>query len=82
MVRLCSGQQLAGQFGLQPLDPGQVISGSGGASLDALTDDQKSLFAQDTKLAPLLISSGRRPAHQDRDHERGAGANSTWPSAT
>ncbi len=46
MVRLCSGQQLAGQFGLQPLDPGQVISGSGGASLDALAfENSKDLLA-------------------------------------
>jgi hypothetical protein len=50
MVRLCSGQQLAERFGLQPLDAGQIITGNGGASLDGLADDQKDSFAQDTPL--------------------------------
>jgi len=50
MVRLCSGQQLAGQFGFKPLDPGQIITGNGGASLDDLDPDQKTAFAQSTPL--------------------------------
>jgi hypothetical protein len=50
MVRLCSGQQLAERLGLQPLDAGEIITGSGGASLDGLTDDQKGSFAQNTPL--------------------------------
>ncbi len=50
MVRLCSGQQLAERFGLQPLDAGQILTGNGGASLDVLADDQKKSFAQDTPL--------------------------------
>lgn len=54
MVRLCSGQQLAGQLAkhvaLQPLDPGQILNGDGGASLDGLADDQKKSFTQNTPL--------------------------------
>jgi hypothetical protein len=50
MVQLCSGQQLAGQFGYKPLDPDQIIAGSNGASLDGLNADQKNAFAQSTPL--------------------------------
>jgi hypothetical protein len=50
MVRLCSGQQLAEQFGMPPLDPGQILAGDGGASLDGLADDQKKSFTQNTPL--------------------------------
>lgn len=50
MVRLCSGQQLAEQFGMPPLDPGQILAGDGGASLDGLADGQKKSFTQNTPL--------------------------------
>jgi len=50
MVRLCSGQQLAERFGLQPLDADEILAGNEGASLDVLADDQKKSFAQDTPL--------------------------------
>jgi hypothetical protein len=50
MVRLCSGQQLAGQFGFKALDPDQIITGNGGASLDGLDPDQKTAFGQNTPL--------------------------------
>jgi len=50
MVRLCSGQQLAEQFGMPPLDPGQILAGDGGASLDGLADDQQKSFTQNTPL--------------------------------
>lgn len=50
MVRLCSGQQLAEEFGVKSLDAGQIITGSGGASLDGLNDDQKNSFVQNTPL--------------------------------
>ena len=50
MVRLCSGQQLAEQFGVKSLDAGQIITGNGGASLDGLNDDQKNSFVRNTPL--------------------------------
>jgi hypothetical protein len=50
MVRLCSGQQLAEQFGVKSLDAGQIIGGNGGAALDGLDDDQKNSLAQNTPL--------------------------------
>jgi hypothetical protein len=50
MVRLCSGQQLAEQFGVKSMDAGQIIGGNGGASLDGLNDDQKNSLAQNTPL--------------------------------
>jgi Animal haem peroxidase len=50
MVRLCSGQQLAEDFGLQPLDASQIITGNGGASLDGLADDQQGSIGRSTPL--------------------------------
>jgi hypothetical protein len=50
MVRLCSGQQLAELFGFPALDAGQIIKGSGGASLDGLNADQQNSLAENTPL--------------------------------
>jgi Animal haem peroxidase len=50
MVRLCSGQDLADRLGVKALEADQIITGSGGASLDGLSDDQKNSVAHDTPL--------------------------------
>lgn len=50
MVRLCSGQQLAELFGFPALDAGQIIKGSGGASVDGLNADQQNSLAENTPL--------------------------------
>jgi hypothetical protein len=50
MVHLASGQQMAHLFGAQPLTADQILHGSGGASLDTLTDAQKTAVTTDTPL--------------------------------
>jgi hypothetical protein len=50
MVNLASGQQMAEFLGLDALKPEDILTGAGGAALDALTDDEKSAFAAHTPL--------------------------------
>ncbi|MGW3859221.1 peroxidase family protein [Micromonospora arida] len=51
-VRLASGQQMAALLNIPALRPDQIISGSGGASLDELTSQERAAFADNT---PLLF---------------------------
>ncbi len=50
MVRLASGQQMADFLRVEPLTTEQILVGDGGASLDALTDEQREELAADTPL--------------------------------
>lgn len=50
MVSLASGQQLAELFGVQPLTAEQILQGSQGATLDGLTDEQKTTVTTNTPL--------------------------------
>jgi hypothetical protein len=50
MVSLASGQEMAEFMGLDALKPEEILTGSGGAVLDALTDEEKSAFASRTPL--------------------------------
>ncbi|GAA3458231.1 heme peroxidase family protein [Saccharothrix longispora] len=50
MVRLASGQQMAGFLGVEPLTAEQVLVGNGGASLESLTDAQKAAVTAATPL--------------------------------
>jgi transcriptional regulator with XRE-family HTH domain len=50
MVRLASGQQLAEFLGVEPLTASQILQGSQGATLDALTDEQKTAVTTATPL--------------------------------
>ncbi len=50
MIELASGQQMAAALGLDALKPEEILTGAGGAVLDALTDDEKSAFASHTPL--------------------------------
>jgi hypothetical protein len=50
MVKLASGQQMAELLGAEPLTAEQILTGSGGANLDALTDEQKAVVTTSTPL--------------------------------
>ncbi|WP_306205033.1 peroxidase family protein [Actinoplanes sp. RD1] len=50
MVNLASGQQFAKFLGLEPLTREQILGGDRGAVLDALTDEEKTAFAERTPL--------------------------------
>lgn len=50
MVDLASGQQMAKLFGVTPLSSEQILQGNQGASLDTLTDEQKSVVTTTTPL--------------------------------
>jgi hypothetical protein len=50
MVHLATGQQMAELFGVEPLTAAQLLEGAGGASLDGLTDAQKSAVTSSTPL--------------------------------
>jgi hypothetical protein len=50
MVELASGQEMAGFLGLDALKPEEILTGSDGAVLDALTDEEKAAFATRTPL--------------------------------
>lgn len=50
MVRLASGQQMAALLDVPALTAEQILEGNGGASLDALSDDQKSAVSTATPL--------------------------------
>ncbi len=50
MVSLASGQQMAKFLKVQPLTEEQIRDGNGGASLDGLTDEQRTAITRDTPL--------------------------------
>ena len=50
MLELATGQQLAAQFGTAALKPEEILTGAGGAVLDALTDEEKTAFVNHTPL--------------------------------
>lgn len=50
MVRLASGQQMAGMLDVKALERDQILGGSGGAVLDALTDAEKDALVTNTPL--------------------------------
>jgi len=50
MVKLASGQQLAAQFGLEPLEPADVLGGNGGAVLTGLTGEEEAELTARTPL--------------------------------
>jgi heme peroxidase len=50
MVRLASGQQMAKFLGVEPLTAEQILRGGQGATLDALTDEQKAAVTTTTPL--------------------------------
>lgn len=50
MVQLASGQEMAEFLGLGALKPEEILAGSGGAVLDALTEEEKTAFANRTPL--------------------------------
>ncbi len=50
MLELASGQQMAAAMGLDALKPEEILTGAGGAVLDALTDDEKTAFVNNTPL--------------------------------
>ena len=50
MVELASGQEMAGFLGLDALKPEEILTGSDGAVLDALTDEEKAAFTTRTPL--------------------------------
>jgi hypothetical protein len=50
MVSLASGQQMAEFLGVEPLTTEQILTGDNGASLDSLTDEQKTAVTTATPL--------------------------------
>ncbi|MDX8031893.1 heme peroxidase family protein [Lentzea sp. BCCO 10_0856] len=50
MMELATGQQMAELFGVEPLTAEQILTGNGGANLDALTEDQKAQLVEATPL--------------------------------
>ncbi|MEU7528736.1 heme peroxidase family protein [Saccharothrix sp. NPDC042600] len=50
MVKLATGQQIAELFGVAPLTAEQILNGSGGVTLDSLTEEQKAAVVANTPL--------------------------------
>lgn len=50
MVQLATGQQMAHLFGARPLTAEAILNGNGGASLETLSDEQKTAVTTDTPL--------------------------------
>ncbi|MFF3225798.1 heme peroxidase family protein [Nocardia suismassiliense] len=55
MVRLASGQQMAEFLGVEPLSADQILHGNQGATLDALTDEQRATVLAATPLWFYLL---------------------------